>query len=30
MLALIAANPNMIGFVDVSEVNDSVKVISKF
>jgi len=30
MLSLIAANPNMTGFVDVSEVNDSVKVISKF
>lgn len=30
ILTLIAANPNMIGFVDASEVNDTVKVIGKF
>ncbi|MCH4296683.1 phosphate ABC transporter substrate-binding protein [Shewanella sp. 3B26] len=30
MLSLVAANPNMIGFVDAANVNDSVKVIARF
>jgi hypothetical protein len=28
--ALVAANPNMIGYIDSSAVDDSVKVVHKF
>ncbi|MCL2919096.1 substrate-binding domain-containing protein [Shewanella litorisediminis] len=30
MLNLVASNPNMIGFVDAANVNDTVKVIARF
>ncbi|NVJ61046.1 MAG: phosphate ABC transporter substrate-binding protein [Gammaproteobacteria bacterium] len=30
MLTLVANNPNLIGYVDASKVNGSVKVIAKF
>lgn len=30
MIKLVASNPNIIGYIDSSEANDSVKVIAEF